>query len=79
MGSSSGGLSSSTGTSPLGPEGVVPSINILGRQVERSHPFETRLHEFVAVNQPLWDILLSRYSQTTSAYKLVATKRWRPW
>lgn len=58
MCTSARGLGSSTGTFPLGPEGIISPINILGSQVERSHPFEARLHQLVAVDQPLWDILL---------------------
>lgn len=74
MGTSSGSLSSSSRTFPLGPEVVVPPINILGCQVERSHSFETRLHQFVAVNQSLWDILISDIITKTRIYQLVGTK-----
>ena len=58
------GLGSSTGIFPLGPEAIIPPINILGGQVERSHPLETRLHQLVAVDQPLWDILLYSIHKT---------------
>lgn len=58
MCTSARGLSSSTGAFPLSSECIIPLINILSSQVERSHPLKARLHQLVTVDQPLWDILL---------------------
>jgi len=43
--------SSGTGSLTLGSKLVVPAVNVLGRQVERSHPLEAGLHQFVAIDE----------------------------